>query len=104
MWTKTWMPGCVNQSAAVKAVKSDYTAEWRREVPSEARASCDGEQQQEQHVLSLFHVYSKREARADGPYWKGKVGAPEINSIWCPEDGWIPPQRHGVYEFREVFW
>ena len=26
----------------------------------------------------------------------------EINSIWCPEDGWISPQRHGVYEFREI--
>lgn len=28
---------------------------------------------------------------------------PEINSIWCPEDGWIPPQRRGVYEFSGVF-
>lgn len=27
----------------------------------------------------------------------------EINLIWCPEDGWIPPQRHAVYEFREGF-
>lgn len=27
--------------------------------------------------------------------------SPEINSIWCPEDGWNSPQRHGVYEFRE---
>ncbi len=42
----------------------------RREAPPWARASCDGEQ----HVLSLFHVYSKREARADGPFWEGEVG------------------------------
>lgn len=35
------------------------------------------------------------------PHWNGEVGAPEINSIWCPGDGWIPPRRHGVYGFRE---
>lgn len=34
---------------------------------------------------------------------RGSGGAPEINLIWCPEDGWIPPQRHAVYEFREGF-
>lgn len=42
-----------------------------------------------------------RRGRARGVKW-GR-GAPEINLIWCPEDGWIPPQRHAVYEFREGF-
>lgn len=31
---------------------------------------------------------------------RGSGGWGGVNSIWCPEDGWIPPQRHGLYEFR----
>lgn len=66
-------------------------------------------------AVTISCLFKSGEARADGPYWRGwgeecgegwrggAGGAPEINLIWCPEDGWIPPQRHAVYEFREGF-
>lgn len=73
------MPLCVNQSAAVKAVKSHY---WKG-------ASRDGEHAARAVTFSRLFKSWKRVQMA--PIEKSKVGAPEINWIWCPEDGWIPP-------------
>lgn len=107
----------MNQSAAVKAIKSDYTVEWvgiagglgwgrpRRHAPrvTTSRGST---------CCHYFVFIQKWGSARRWPLLKGvgggveggeAGGAPEINLIWCPEDGWIPPQRHAVYEFREGF-
>lgn len=54
----------------------------------------------------LFKVESARRwppLKDRGPPPSPSPSSTEINSIWCPEDGWNSPQRHGVYEFREIF-